>query len=243
MAVVVGATLAVGRERRRLAQAAAPKPPSGAALDALAKPPTYSAFASQRIYFVMPDRYANGDPSNDRGGLDGPRSVTGYDPADPGWYPRRRPERPHRLVPDTRTGLARIKDLGFTAIWVTPVVAQQYVQADSAAYHGYWGLDFTRVDPHLGSNADFAAFVECAHSQRMKVYLDVVVNHTADVIIPRRWLDLPWRGRGAVPRLQGQAVLGAALRRHQPFSVPLESLPTAAATRSPAEPDSRSQPG
>ena len=65
---------------------ATPKPPSGAALAALAKPPTYSAFASQRIYFVMPDRYANGDPSNDRGGLTGPRSVTGFDPADPGWY-------------------------------------------------------------------------------------------------------------------------------------------------------------
>ena len=178
-------------------QVATPKPPAGAALEALAKPPTYSAFASQRIYFVMPDRYANGDPSNDRGGLTGPRSVTGYDPADPGWYHGGDLKGLTGSCTDTRTGLARIKDLGFTAIWVTPVVAQQYVQADSAAYHGYWGLDFTRVDPHLGSNADFAAFVECAHSLRMKVYLDVVVNHTADVIIPAG--GSTFRGADEVP--------------------------------------------
>jgi glycosidase len=76
-----------------------------------------------------------------------------------------------------------VKDLGFTAVWLAPVVVQQSVQGDSAAYHGYWGLDFTRVDPHLGTNADFAAFVDCAHSLGMKVYLDIVVNHTADVIL------------------------------------------------------------
>ena len=45
-----------------------------------------SSIASQRIYFVMTDRYANGDPANDRGGRTGTRSVTGYDPADTGWF-------------------------------------------------------------------------------------------------------------------------------------------------------------
>ena len=45
---------------------------------------------------------------------------------------------------DPRTGLARIKELGFTALWVTPAVVQRTVQGYSAAYHGYWGLDFTR---------------------------------------------------------------------------------------------------
>ena len=176
---------------------ATPKPPSGAALEALAKAPTYSAFASQRIYFVMPDRYANGDASNDRGGLTGLRSVTGYDPVDPGWYHGGDLKGLTGTCTDTRTGLARVKALGFTAIWVTPVVAQQYVQADSAAYHGYWGLDFTKVDPHLGTNADFAAFVDCAHSLGMKVYLDVVVNHTADVIIPAGGSS--YRGADEVP--------------------------------------------
>ena len=45
-----------------------------------------ASIASQRIYFVMPDRYADGDPSNDRGGRTGGREVTGYDPTDPGWF-------------------------------------------------------------------------------------------------------------------------------------------------------------
>ena len=62
------------------------------------------------------------------------------------------------------------------------MLKQKTVQDGTAAYHGYWGLDFTTVDPHLGSDADYAAFVECAHRLGMKVILDVVVNHTADVV-------------------------------------------------------------
>jgi alpha-amylase len=160
-----------------------PQPPAGAELEALAQPPAYSAFASQRIYFVMPDRYANGDPSNDRGGQTGPRSITGLDPTDIGWYHGGDLKGLTGKCTDTKTGLARIKDLGFTAIWIAPVVVQNWVQGDSAAYHGYWGLDFTRVDPHLGTDADFAAFADCAHSLGLKVYLDIVVNHTGDVIL------------------------------------------------------------
>jgi len=150
-------------------------PPAGDELAELSKPPVRTSIASQRIYFVMTDRYANGDPSNDRGGLTGPRSVTGYDPTDPGWF----------HGGDFRglaAGCERIKQLGFTAIWVTPPFGQKTVQGDSAAYHGYWGVDFTHVDPHLGTDADFGAFVDCAHRNGMKVILDVVPNHTADVI-------------------------------------------------------------
>ena len=157
--------------------------PVGAELEALAQPPTYGALASQRIYFVMPDRYANGDTANDRGGLTGQRSVTGYDPADTGWYHGGDLKGLTGTCADTRTGLARVKDLGFTAVWLAPVVVQQAVQGDSASYHGYWGIDFARIDPHLGTNADFAAFVDCAHGLGLKVYLDIVVNHTADVIL------------------------------------------------------------
>ena len=62
---------------------------------------------------------------------------------------------------------------------MTPPVGSSDRAGSSAAYHGYWGLDFTTVDPHLGTDADFAAFVDCAHSLGLKVYLDVVVNHTA----------------------------------------------------------------
>lgn len=160
------------------------RPPSGAELQALAQPPVHTSFASQRIYFVMPDRYANGDPANDRGGAAGGRDVTGFDPTDAGWYHGGDLKGLTGTCTDPRTGLARLAELGFTAVWVTPVVRQKAVQADSAAYHGYWGLDFTSVDPHLGTDEDFAAFVGCAHRLGLKVYLDVVVNHTADVISP-----------------------------------------------------------
>jgi glycosidase len=183
---VAGATLALAVTIGVGSAAATPgavAPPRGAALAALAQPIAHSSLASQRIYFVMPDRYANGDPSNDRGGSSGGRSVSGYDPADIGWYHGGDLKGLTGSCTDTRTGLARIERLGFTAIWLAPVVVQQWVQGDSAAYHGYWGLDFTKVDPHLGTEADFEAFADCAHSLGLKLYLDIVVNHTADVIL------------------------------------------------------------
>lgn len=165
-----------------VARGADAAPPSGAELAALTQPPTFSSLASQRIYFGMPDRYANGDPGNDRGGLTGSSRVTGFEPADPAYFHGGDLKGLTGSCTDTHAGLARIKGLGFTAIWITPVVKNQVVQQGSAGYHGYWGLDFTTVDPHLGTAQDFAAFVDCAHRLGMKVYLDVVVNHTGDVI-------------------------------------------------------------
>lgn len=123
----------------------------------------------------MPDRYSNGLPSNDTGGLSGGRAVTGFDPTDTGYF--------HGGdLKGLAERLQRIKDLGFTALWVTPVLKQQAVSQGSAAYHGYWGLDFTTVDPHLGTDQDFSDLVASAHGLGLKVYLDVVVNHTADVV-------------------------------------------------------------
>src|SRR3954453_16490333 len=151
---------------------------------AFAVPGAPSALASDRIYFVMPDRYANGDPSNDTGGVSGNRSVTGYDPTSSAWFHGGDLKGLTGTCTDTVHGLARIKSLGFNAIWVTPAVVNQVSQGDSAGYHGYWGVDFTRVDPHLGTNEDFAAFANCAHSLGMKVILDVVPNHTGDILQP-----------------------------------------------------------
>lgn len=131
----------------------------------------------------MPDRYANGDPSNDRGAATGGRAVTGFDPASTGWFHGGDLSGLTGTCTHTRTGLARLPELGFTAVWVTPPVVQQAVQGDSAAYHGYWGRDFTNVEPRLGANDDFAAFVDCAHRLGLEVYLDVVVNHTADIVL------------------------------------------------------------
>ena len=62
------------------------------------------------------------------------------------------------------------------------MLKQDPFENGSAAYHGYWGLDFTTVDPHLGTDQDFADFVSAAHGLGLKVYLDVVVNHTADIV-------------------------------------------------------------
>jgi len=144
-------------------------------LTALAKPVARGPQSDESVYFVMTDRFANGDTSNDQAGLTGDRYSTGFDPTDIGWW--------HG---GDFTGLTAhldyIKAMGFTAIWITPPVKQQYVQGSSGAYHGYWGVDFTTVDPHLGTEAEFKNFVDHAHTLGLKVILDVVANHTADVI-------------------------------------------------------------
>jgi len=140
------------------------------------------------IYFVLPDRFANGDPSNDTGGLTGGRLVTGFDPTDKGFY--------HGGdLKGLIEKLPYIQALGATAIWVGPIFKNKPVQGppghESAGYHGYWITDFTQVDPHFGTNADFKALVDAAHARGMKVYMDIVVNHTADVI---QYRDCPKDG-------------------------------------------------
>jgi glycosidase len=185
----IAAAIALGVLLAGSGNSAPVAPPSPTEAAALAKPGTPSSLASQRIYFVMPDRYANGDPTNDRGGLTGGANVTGYDPADTGYF--------HGGdLKGLTDRLQRIRDLGFTALWITPVLKQQTVNAGSAGYHGYWGLDFTTVDPHLGTDQDFATLVDRAHTLGLKVYLDVVVNHTGDVITLSNgstYSDIPFR--------------------------------------------------
>ncbi|NDI15195.1 MAG: hypothetical protein EBY88_02910 [Actinobacteria bacterium] len=151
-------------------------------IESLAAPIVYSDFGSRVIYFVMTDRYANGDPANDSGFLTGPRSVTGFDPTDIGFFHGGDLKGLTGGCTDPERGLQRLADLGFTGIWITPLVVQRTVQGDSAAYHGYWGVDFTTVDPRFGTEDELKTFVDCAHSLGMKVYLDVVVNHTGDVV-------------------------------------------------------------
>lgn len=131
------------------------------------------------IYFVLPDRFENGDRSNDRGGMTGDRLVHGFDPTSKGFY----------HGGDLKGLMARlpyIQSLGATAIWVGPIFKNKAVQggpgSESAGYHGYWVTDFTQVDPHLGTNAEFKALVDAAHARGLKVYMDIIANHTADVI-------------------------------------------------------------
>ena len=156
-----------------------------AGLDAMAAPSLRSAIASDSFYFVMTDRYRDGDPANNTGGRSGALDVTGYEPASDAYFHggdlAGLTGRCDPSDPDD-DGLARIKRLGFTAVWITPPFVQRTVQGSSAAYHGYWFLDLTRPDPHLGTEAEFAAFTACAKRLGLKVFVDVVVNHTADVI-------------------------------------------------------------
>ena len=79
-----------------------------------------------------------------------------------------------------------IKGLGTTAIWLTPSFKNKPVQGkpgeESAGYHGYWITDFTQIDPHLGTNEEMKALIAAAHKKGMKVFFDIITNHTADVI-------------------------------------------------------------
>ena len=149
-------------------------------------PPTpRSPIVGERFYFVMTDRYRDGDPLNNTGGKDGPISVTGFEPTSDAYFHggdlRGLTGNCDTDDPDDH-GLARLARMGFTAIWITPPFVQRTVQGDSAAYHGYWFLDLSRPDPHLGEVDDMRALMQCARKLDMKVFLDVVVNHTADVI-------------------------------------------------------------
>ncbi len=140
--------------------------------------------AGQDFYFVMGDRFDNGDTANDTGGLGpaGPdysrRDTTGFDPTSKAYYNG-------GDLKGLRSRLGYIQGLGTDAIWLTPVFKNKPVQLEdgpSAGYHGYWITDFTHVDPHLGTNQDLADLVAAAHQRGMKVYFDIITNHTADVI-------------------------------------------------------------
>ena len=131
------------------------------------------------VYFVLPDRFENGDPSNDRGGIKGNRLTHGFDPEHKGFY----------HGGDLKGLIQRldyIQGMGVSAIWFAPIFKNKPVQGpagdESAGYHGYWVTDFTSIDPHFGTNEEFKAFVEAAHQRGIKVYMDIITNHTADVI-------------------------------------------------------------
>ncbi|MFG3493802.1 pullulanase-type alpha-1,6-glucosidase [Streptomyces sp. NPDC047928] len=158
---------------------AAPRPPAPPSDKKLAAEPARHDLTREQFYFVLPDRFANGDRKNDRGGLTGSRLATGYDPTDKGFYQG-------GDLKGLTQRLDYIKGLGTTAIWLAPIFKNQPVQGEgdsaSAGYHGYWITDFTQVDPHFGTNADLERLIDKAHAKGMKVFFDVITNHTADVV-------------------------------------------------------------
>lgn len=117
------------------------------------------------LYLIMPDRFANGDPDNDR--------VTGL-----------KEERVDRTDPFARHGgdlkgirkhLDYFTNLGVTALWLNPI---QINDMDEGSYHGYAVTDYYRIDPRLGSNEDFKTLVSEAHANGLKVIMDMIFNHS-----------------------------------------------------------------
>ncbi|MET9673651.1 pullulanase-type alpha-1,6-glucosidase [Streptomyces sp. NPDC006482] len=177
--------------------AAAPRPPAPPSDQALAAQPTRQDLTREQFYFVLPDRFANGDTSNDRGGLTGSRTQTGFDPTDKGFYQG-------GDLKGLTQRLDYIKGLGTTAIWMAPIFKNRPVQGvgkdASAGYHGYWITDFTQVDPHFGTNDDLKKLIAAAHAKGMKVFFDVITNHTADTVDYAEQ-KYGYRPKGAYPYL------------------------------------------
>ena len=152
---------------------------NGSGSEAAAQPEAPAAYLARPVqddvfYFVMPDRFANGDPGNDLGAASG-ISRGGFNPRHKAWF--------HGGDLQGLAGkLDYLQGLGVTAIWMTPILRNRAVQGDSAAYHGYWIVDFTEVDPHFGSDAGLRELIEAAHARGIKVFFDIITNHTANVI-------------------------------------------------------------
>lgn len=137
------------------------------------------SFQDEVFYFVLPDRFENGDKSNDLGAKanDKKRALSrgGLDVTHKGMY------HGGDLAGLTQQ-LPYLDNMGITAIWLTPILRNKAMQSDTSGYHGYWILDFTEIDPHLGSNAELKHFIDQAHQRNIKVFFDIITNHTADVI-------------------------------------------------------------
>jgi glycosidase len=114
------------------------------------------------IYLIMPDRFANGDPTND-------------EPADaPGTHDRSNPRAYHGGdLRGIREHLPYLRELGVTTLWLTPILKNGAAQD----YHGYGAVDLYAVDPHLGTLQDYQGLVAEAHKQGMKIFFDFVPNH------------------------------------------------------------------
>lgn len=127
------------------------------------------------FYFVLPDRFNNANPDNDmgskthdisRGGLDA-TSKWAFHGGD---------------MQGIEEKLDYLQGMGITAIWMTPILRNKAVQKKGFAHHGYWIVDFTQIDPHFGSNDDLKRLIDKAHDRGMKIFFDIITNHTADVI-------------------------------------------------------------
>ena len=126
--------------------------------------PSRTDFRDEQIYFLLPTRFYDGDPSNNTQCWENQSKNAG----DPAWR-------------GDFKGLIEkmdyIKALGFTAIWITPIVEN----ASGYDYHGYHASDFSKVDQrHLSEGISFQTVIDEAHARGMKIILDIVLNHTGN---------------------------------------------------------------
>ncbi|GAB2684269.1 alpha-amylase family glycosyl hydrolase [Aliiglaciecola aliphaticivorans] len=146
----------------------------------LSYPDIYSDYLNRDVrddifYFVIPDRFYNGNPENDKGSASIPISqggniidhMKGFHGGD---------------IKGLEQKLDYLKNLGISAIWMTPILRNKAIQNDGYGHHGYWILDFTQIDPHFGSHQDLKDLINAAHNKGIKIFFDIITNHTADVI-------------------------------------------------------------
>ncbi len=133
--------------------------------------------ASDLIYLMMPDRFANGNPDND--------SIEGMLESADVTNPERRQGGDLQGVMDH---LDYIKEQGMTAIWLMPIFEND-MTPEYGGYHGYAATDMYRVDRRLGTNQEYKNLVDAAHAEGMKVIMDMIHNHIGD---QHWWMqDLP----------------------------------------------------
>ena len=126
------------------------------------------------IYFAVTDRFFDGNTSNNDA-----YGVKDYNTGDKGGSSYHGGD-----FAGLTQKLDYLKDLGVNTIWITPIVEnitsdQHDADTDTATYgyHGYWASDFTKLNKHLGTEEEFAALIDAAHSRGMKLMVDVVLNH------------------------------------------------------------------
>jgi glycosidase len=156
--------------------------------DNLYRPSPRSPRQNEIIYLLMPDRFWDGDPSNNFGGMPtGDFRQNGFNPMSRDFF--------HGGdLKGIEQKLDYLQELGVTSIWMTPIFKNQAVKIYDdgnarAGYHGYWILDFTEVDPHFGSKEDLRHLIGEGRKHGIGIILDIVVNHTADIIRPKNGVN------------------------------------------------------
>jgi alpha-amylase len=151
------------------------------------KEQAYFDWSAANVYFLLTDRFNNGDTSNDKiidrsqetgklRGFEGGDFAGIIEKIDEGYF----------------------TDLGVNAIWLTPIWEQIHGGVDEGtgftyAFHGYWAKDWTAVEPSYGTMEEFKTLVEKAHEKDIRILLDVVINHTGpvtdqDPVWPEEWI-------------------------------------------------------